>query len=235
VTQITKNLETLRARIAQATAAAGRNENEVSLLAVSKRHTPESIALARDAGLNCMAENYLQEALEKIALLGNDIEWHYIGRIQSNKSKAIAMNFQWAQTVHTMKIARRLNDQRPQEMSALNVCVQVNTDHGKGNDQGHNKGHGGAEPGEVAALCAFIEEQPRLRLRGLMCIPMPADSTERQHEPFRALKELYEQLINAGHDLDTLSMGMSNDLEVAIAEGSTMVRIGTALFGPRPS
>jgi pyridoxal phosphate enzyme (YggS family) len=231
VTQITKNLETLRARIAQATAAAGRNENEVSLLAVSKRHTPESIAIARDAGLNCMAENYLQEALEKIALLGNDIEWHYIGRIQSNKSKAIAMNFQWAQTVHTMKIARRLNDQRPQEMSALNVCVQVNTDHGKGYDQGH----GGAVPGEVAALCAFIEEQPRLRLRGLMCIPMPADSTERQHEPFRALKELYEQLINAGHDLDTLSMGMSNDLEAAIAEGSTMVRIGTALFGPRPS
>lgn len=235
MTQITKNLETLRARISQATAAAGRNENEVSLLAVSKRHTPESIALARDAGLNCMAENYLQEALEKIALFGNDIEWHYIGRIQSNKSKAIAMNFQWAQTVHTMKIARRLNDQRPQEMGALNVCVQVDTDHGKEHDKGNNKGHGGAEPGEVAALCAFIEQQPRLRLRGLMCIPMPADSTERQHEPFRALKELYDQLINAGHNLDTLSMGMTNDLEVAIAEGSTMVRIGTALFGPRPS
>jgi pyridoxal phosphate enzyme (YggS family) len=227
VTQITKNLEKLRARIAHATAAAGRNENEVSLLAVSKRHTPESIAIARDAGLNCMAENYLQEALGKIALFGDDIEWHYIGRIQSNKSKAIAMNFQWAQTVDTMKIARRLNDQRPEEMSALNVCVQVDTDHGKG--------HGGAEPGEIAALCAFIEEQPRLRLRGLMCIPLPADSTERQHEPFQALKELYEQLINAGHDLDTLSMGMTNDLEAAIAEGSTMVRIGTALFGPRPS
>jgi pyridoxal phosphate enzyme (YggS family) len=225
--QITKNLEKLRSRITLAASAAGRNETEVSLLAVSKRHAAESIAIARDAGINCMGENYLQEALEKIPLFGTDIEWHYIGRVQSNKTKAIAENFQWVQTVDTLKIARRLNDQRPQALAALNICVQVNTD--------NQPGHAGADPADVAGLCAAIEELPRLRLRGLMCIPLPVDTPAGQSKPFRALKNLYEQLKTSGHDLDTLSMGMTNDLEAAIAEGSTMVRIGTAVFGPRPS
>lgn len=227
MTQITKNLEKLRSRIARAATAAGRNENEVSLLPVSKRHPVDSIENAHAAGLSSMAENYLQEALEKIPACSADINWHFIGRIQSNKTRAIAENFDWVQTVSSLKVARRLSEQRPTTLKALNVCLQINTD-----DQ---QGHAGITPEEAPALCAAIEELPGLSLRGLMCIPQPADSTEAQRTPFRRLRELYEQLKRAGYQLDTLSMGMSTDLEAAIAEGSTMVRIGTALFGPRPS
>ena len=226
MTQITKNLEDLRRRIDAAAAAAGRNENEVSILAVSKRHSPESIRLARAAGLSSMGENYLQEALEKIPLFGNEIEWHFIGRTQSNKTKAIARNFDWVQTVDSPRIARRLNDQRPANLEPINVCVQVCID--------ADGGHGGAVPADVAELCSYIEELPRLRLRGLMCIPLPAETEEEQRPPFRQMRELFEQLRAQGHRMDTLSMGMTGDLEAAVAEGSTMVRIGTALFGPRP-
>jgi pyridoxal phosphate enzyme (YggS family) len=228
VTQITKNLEDLARRIgAAAAAAAGRNENEVSILAVSKRHTPEAIRLAHDAGLRLMGENYVQEALQKIPLFGNDIEWHFIGRIQSNKTRAIAENFDWVQTVNSEQTAHRLNDQRPEKLGPLNICVQVCMD--------QDSEHGGVMPAGVAPLCAYIEELPRLKLRGLMCIPLPAETMEEQRAPFRQMRELFEQLAGQGHRMDTLSMGMTGDLEAAVAEGSTMVRIGTALFGPRPS
>jgi pyridoxal phosphate enzyme (YggS family) len=226
VTQITKNLDTLNKRIRAACKAAGRNENEVSLLAVSKRHSTASVSDALAAGLRSMGENYLQEALEKIPEFGNTISWHFIGRIQANKTRAIAENFQWAQTVSSERIAKRLNDQRPDELAPLNICVQVSTD--------PNDTHGGIAPQEVASLCQFIETQPRLKLRGLMTIPLPTDTTEQQRIPFRQARELHAELIAQGHELDTLSMGMTNDLEAAITEGSTMIRIGTALFGPRP-
>ncbi|MGI9291745.1 MAG: YggS family pyridoxal phosphate-dependent enzyme [Gammaproteobacteria bacterium] len=225
--QITKNLEKLRSRIARAAAANGRNENDVSLLPVSKRHPVESIESAYAAGLSCMAENYLQEALEKIPACNPDIQWHYIGRIQSNKTRAIAASFQWVHTVSSLKIARRLSDQRPAESGPLNICLQIDID-GTGE-------HGGASPADASALCAEISALPNLTLRGLMCIPLPTNSPEDQRAPFRQLRELYGQLNTTGYQLDTLSMGMSGDLEAAIAEGSTMVRIGTALFGPRPS
>ncbi len=227
MTQITKKLEDLTRRIEAAAAAAGRNENEVSILAVSKRQSPESIRFARDAGLRLMGENYLQEALQKIPLFANDIEWHFIGRVQSNKTRAIAENFDWVQTVDSERTAHRLNDQRPENLRPLNICVQVCT--------GQDGGHDGVMPADVAPLCTYIEELPRLKLRGLMCIPLPADTMEEQRAPFRQMRELFEQLIAQGHRMDTLSMGMTGDLEAAVAEGSTMVRIGTALFGSRPS
>ncbi len=225
MTRITKHLVNLQNRIARAAAAAGRNENEVSILAVSKRHDVDAVHEAYAAGLKAMGENYLQEALEKIPRCNPGIEWHFIGRIQTNKTRSIAENFDWVQTVSSEKTARRLNDQRPEQLAPMNICVQVCTD---------ESDHGGVAPSEVAELCRKISGFPRLRLRGLMTIPLPADSESDQHKPFRLLKGLYDELNSAGHGLDTLSMGMSDDLEAAIAEGSTMVRIGTALFGPRP-
>jgi pyridoxal phosphate enzyme (YggS family) len=224
--RITKNLQDLKQRISLACNEAGRNENDVSILAVSKRHSADSIRTAAAAGLYSMGENYLQEAQEKILLFGPEIEWHFIGRIQSNKTRTIAENFQWVQTIATARIAERLSRQRPENRGDLNVCIQVDID---------NSGqHGGIRPAEAESLCKIITELPRLRLRGLMTIPLPTANREQQRLPFRLLKELYEQLITRGYTLDTLSMGMTNDMEAAIIEGSTMVRIGTALFGPRP-
>ena len=225
MTQITKHLDDLKRRISDAASNAGRNETEVSVLAVSKRHGATAIVEAQAAGLLAMGENYLQEALEKIPQIARPVEWHFIGRVQSNKTRLIAEHFDWVQTVASERIARRLNDQRPDGEAPLNVLAQVNTD---GSD------HGGAVPEDIPALCRFIDEQPRLRLRGLMTIPLPGESPEAQRAAFRPVKELFEQLKAEGLPLDTLSMGMSDDLEAAIAEGSTMVRIGTALFGPRP-
>ena len=226
MTQITKHLDDLNRRISNAASQAGRNENEVSVLPVSKRHSVAAIRSAIEAGLTSMGENYLQEALEKIPEFGAEISWHYIGRIQSNKTRAIAENFQWVQTVSNEKVARRLSEQRPDSMPELNVCLQVCTD-----ESGE---HAGVMPEHLPALCDYVAALPGLRLRGLMTIPLPADSFEQQRIPFRLLKELFDEQCAAGHGLDTLSMGMSGDLEAAITEGSTMVRIGTALFGPRP-
>jgi pyridoxal phosphate enzyme (YggS family) len=223
--QITKQLDSLNNRIALAATAAGRSETEVSVLAVSKRHSVDAIRAAVKAGLTHMGENYLQEALEKIALLSEPVEWHYIGKIQSNKTRPIAQNFHWVQTVDNEKVARRLSEQRPAELPALNICVQINADSSQ---------HGGVNPDQALALCEYISTLPQLRLRGLMTIPLPTDSDGEQRKPFRLVHELYSNLINKGFNLDTLSMGMSSDLEAAIAEGSTMLRIGTALFGPRP-
>lgn len=224
--RITKNLHDLEQRISAACDATGRNENEVSILAVSKRHSADSIREALGAGLHSMGENYLQEALEKIPLFGPEVEWHFIGRIQSNKTRSVAENFQWAQTVSTPRIAERLSRQRPTEMEPLNVCIQVDTD--------HTGQHGGVQPEETESLCAVVAGLPGLRLRGLMTIPLPTASLEEQRLPFRRLRELRDHLVTNGFTLDTLSMGMTGDLEAAVREGSTMVRIGTALFGPRP-
>ncbi len=225
MTHITKQLDDLKLRISAATSAAGRSETEVSVLAVSKRHSVESIREAQASGLLAMGENYLQEALQKIPQIEAPVEWHFIGRIQSNKTKAIAENFHWVHTVASQRVAQRLNDQRPESLEALNVCVQVNTDAGD---------HGGIPIQDAAELCHFIASLPRLRLRGLMTIPLPTETEAAQRAAFRPVKQLYDELNAAGLALDTLSMGMSGDLEAAIAEGSTLVRIGTALFGARP-
>ena len=225
MTRFTKQLEDLRSRIRSAAAAAGRNENDVSILAVSKRHSVDAIHTAYSAGLRAMGENYLQEALQKMPNCEPDIEWHFIGRIQSNKTRLIAENFSWAQTVADARIARRLNDQRPEKRAPLNICLQICAD--------GDLTHGGVLPGEAATLCEQISKLPRLRLRGLMTIPAARTGTEAQRKPFRALRELRDELLGAGYELDTLSMGMTGDLEAAILEGSTMLRIGTALFGPR--
>jgi pyridoxal phosphate enzyme (YggS family) len=226
VTQFTKNLVDLKSRIRQAATAAGRNENDVSILAVSKRHGVDAIHKAADAGLRAMGENYVQEALGKMSACNPGLEWHFIGRVQANKTRLIAENFNWVQTVSNKRIANRLSDQRPADHPPLNICVQVCAD-------GSTK-HGGVAPEATAALCETIAQLPQLRLRGLMTIPMAATGAEAQQRPFRLLRELRDELVASGFALDTLSMGMTNDLEAAVLEGSTMLRIGTALFGPRP-
>lgn len=226
MTHITKNLEDLKRRIAAACRSAGRNENQVSILAVSKLHPIEFIGEAVAAGLTRFGENYAQEAAEKIDQLDAELEWHFIGRVQSNKTRLIAEKFDWVQTVASEKIARRLSNQRPEELGPLNVCVQVDTD--------GNSAHGGASTAELHSLCGTIQSLPGLKLRGLMNIPLPTANQTAQREPFRQLKQEYDQLLDLGYELDTLSMGMTNDLEAAIIEGSTMIRIGTAIFGPRP-
>ena len=226
MTRITKHLVNLQNRISAACAAAGRNETDVSVLAVSKRHSAEAVQAAHAAGLRAMGENYLQEALEKIPACPTDIAWHYIGRVQSNKTRALAAHFSWVQTVAGSKIARRLSEQRPAELGPLNICVQVNTD--------RDGGHGGVGPAAAGELCELIAGLPNLRLRGLMTIPQPAEDEAGQRAPFARLRELFTALNEQGLEMDTLSMGMTNDLEAAILEGSTMIRVGTALFGPRP-
>jgi pyridoxal phosphate enzyme (YggS family) len=226
VMRITKNLEDLKRRISSACRLAGRNESEVAILAVSKRQSIESIRAANAAGLHSMGENYVQEALGKIAQCNAGIEWHFIGRVQSNKTKAIAENFNWVQTVSSLKIAERLDSQRPAVLGPLNVCLQVDVD-GSGT-------HGGVPVAEAGALCGQITQLSNLRLRGLMTVPLPTNNLDSQRAPFRQLQQLHQQLITQGFGLDTLSMGMTGDLEAAVLEGSTMLRIGTALFGPRP-
>lgn len=227
MTHITKHLDELKQRIRTAAAEAGRNATDVSILAVSKRHNIAAIKAAQAAGLTAMGENYLQEALEKIQAIEPRPEWHFIGRVQSNKTQALAEHFDWVQTVASEKVARRLSRQRPAELSPLNICLQVCVD--------TTADHGGIAPEQAASLAALVEELPGLRLRGLMTIPLPADNLEEQRIPFRRLHNLYDELRASGLMLDTLSMGMTGDLEAAVLEGSTMVRIGTALFGARPS
>lgn len=224
--EIAKRLAAVRARIARAEALAGRPSSAVKLLAVSKTRPASDIARALDCGQRRFGESYVQEALEKIsALAGHDIDWHFIGPIQTNKTRAIAENFDWVHSIDRFKVARRLSEQRPVNRPPLNVCLQVNIS--------GERSKAGASPTEAPELARAIAELPALRLRGLMAIPAPASDPARQRRPFRALRELFDRLCADGLALDTLSMGMSDDLEAAIAEGATLVRIGTAVFGER--
>lgn len=204
----------------------GRSTDSIQLLAVSKTQPPAAIQTAYAAGLRQFGENYLQEALEKQVQLAHlDIEWHFIGPIQSNKTRAIAESFSWVHSVDRAKIAQRLNDQRPDSMPPLNICIQVNID--------DEESKSGVSLQATKELASLINQLPKLRLRGLMTIPKPRTDIESQRIPLRQLRECYQALQSAGYQVDTLSMGMTDDLEAAIIEGSTMVRIGTALFGSR--
>jgi PLP dependent protein len=228
MSSIVQNLQQLNDRLAAACRAAGRPVSDVRLMAVSKAQPAAAVQDAFDAGQHVFGENYVQEALDKLdalAKLRANTEWHLIGPLQANKTRAVAERFDWVHTVDRLKIAQRLSDQRPAGLLPLQVCVQVNI------DGGANK-HG-TQADEVPALARAVAALPRLRLRGLMAIPEPAGSVAAQREPHRQLRELQQHLIGAGLDLDTLSIGMSADLEAAIAEGATIVRIGTAIFGAR--
>jgi len=226
MTTIASNLQTVRDRIAAACARAHRPVNEVTLLAVSKTFGPEAVRQAHAAGQRAFGENYIQEAVEKMALLPDlPLEWHCIGPIQSNKTRLVAQHFDWAHTIDRIKIAQRLSEQRPDDKPPLSVCIQVNI------DGGANKS--GVAPDEVAGLAQEVARLPRLRLRGLMTIPEPATDFEAQVEVHERTAELLARLREGGLALDTLSMGMSADLEAAIVAGSTLVRVGTAVFGGR--
>jgi pyridoxal phosphate enzyme (YggS family) len=216
----------VRQRIATACAAAGRDVNEVTLLPVSKTFGPEALRQAHAAGATAFGENYIQEAVEKQALLADlPLQWHCIGPIQSNKTRLVATHFDWAQTVHRLKIAQRLSEQRPPTLAPLQVCLQVNIDGGPAKS--------GVVPAEALALARELVQLPGLRLRGLMTIPEPAADFAAQLALHRQARHLFDELREAGLALDTLSMGMSADLEAAIHAGSTMVRVGTAIFGGR--
>lgn len=223
---IAENLATVRARIAQAELRFNRAPGSVNLLAVSKSHPAAAIRAACAADQCRFGESYAQQALAKMSLVTDlPLEWHFIGPIQSNKTREIATHFSWVQSVERDKIARRLNEQRPATLPPLNVCIQVNVS--------GEASKSGVAPNEVTALAQVIHTLPQLRLRGLMAIPAPQAEFESQRAGFRALRELYEKLCHAGYELDTLSMGMTDDLEAAIAEGATLVRVGTAIFGER--
>jgi PLP dependent protein len=226
MTTIASNLQAVRGAIAAAAVEAGRRANDVSLLAVSKTFTPDMLREAYSAGQLRFAESYVREALDKIAALRDlPIEWHYIGPIQSNKTRAIAENFAWVHSVDRLKIAERLSGQRPVHMPPLQVCVQVNIS--------MEDSKSGAAPDEAGALAHAIAKLPNLKLRGLMAVPAPSGDIAAQRLPFAQLRKLLGQLNQQGLQLDTLSMGMSHDFAAAIAEGATIVRIGTAIFGNR--
>lgn len=223
---LTAKLESINARIASACAKVQRPVNEVRILAVSKRQTVSAIRQLHAAGQFAFAENYLQEALEKQAGLQDlALEWHFIGPVQSNKTQEIANSFSWVQSVDREKIASRLSRQRPGGMPRLNVCIQVNID--------REEQKSGADPDEVLQLARLASALPGLSLRGLMAIPRASSTPDQTMQSFRNVKRLFDQLRDEGLPVDTLSMGMSADLELAVAAGSTMVRIGTDLFGPR--
>jgi pyridoxal phosphate enzyme (YggS family) len=213
-------------RIAAAATAAGRTADDVALVAVSKTRNADEVAALHALGQRAFGESYLQEALAKLdALAGLPLEWHFIGPLQANKTRPVAERFDWVHSVDRLKVARRLSGQRPDDLPPLNVCLQVNVS--------GEVSKGGVAPDGVVALAAEVARLPRLRLRGLMAIPAPSANPAEQRAPFRLLNDLAAALRAADHPLDTLSMGMSDDLEAAIHEGATHVRIGTALFGPR--
>ncbi len=220
------NLEHVRQRIAAACAAAGRRADEVTLLAVSKTFGVDAVREAVAAGQRRFGENQVQEGVEKIAALaGAGLEWHLIGPLQSNKTRLAAEHFDWVQSVDRLKIAERLAEQRPAGLAPLQVCIQVNI-------SGEASKHGVA-PDALPALAQAVAALPRLQLRGLMAIPEPSHDVAAQRAAHRALHALWLQLRDAGLPLDTLSIGMSDDLEAAVAEGATLVRVGSAIFGRR--
>ena len=226
MTTIASTLQAVRMRIERAALAAGRSPAEVSLLAVSKTFPESYIEDAFSAGQRAFGESYAQEGVKKITSLASlPIDWHFIGPIQSNKTAAIAEHFAWVHAVDRAKIAARLDAGRPATLPPLNVCIQVNVS--------GESSKSGVRPGEERALARTIASLPRLRLRGLMAIPEPTSDAALQRRRFALLRELKAGLEAEGHALDTLSMGMSDDLEAAIAEGATIVRVGTAIFGQR--
>ncbi|WP_395299566.1 YggS family pyridoxal phosphate-dependent enzyme [Enterobacter quasiroggenkampii] len=226
---IAHNLAQVRDKISAAAARCGRASEEITLLAVSKTKPASAIAEAIDAGQRAFGENYVQEGVDKIRYFQEqgktDLQWHFIGPLQSNKSRLVAEHFDWCHTIDRLRIAARLNDQRPAEMPALNVLIQVNI-----SDENSKSG---IALSELDALAAEVAELPRLALRGLMAIPAPESSYERQFAVAQQMAVAFEALKARYHTVDTLSLGMSDDMEAAIAAGSTMVRIGTAIFGAR--
>jgi PLP dependent protein len=221
-----ENIAGVRERVAKATAQCGRSVDSVTLIGVSKSQSAAAVDAAVQAGLTDIGESYLKEAIEKIDALGNRaITWHFIGQIQANKTRPIAERFAWVHGVDRMRIAQRLSEQRPYYAPPLNICIQVNI--------GNEGSKAGASPDDVPALVKAISELPRLKLRGLMSLPPEESEPDRQRHWFAEVRRLFERLNENGAGLDTLSMGMSGDFEAAIAEGATMIRVGTAIFGPR--
>ncbi len=221
-------LQMVRARIARAAERAGRDPGSVRLLAVSKQQPAAMVRAAVTAGQAEFGENYVQEGIDKVAALADvpGLAWHFIGQLQGNKTREVAECFDWVHTVDRERIASRLSAQRPRDAAPLQVLLQVRL--------ADEPGKGGVTPTAAPALATAVAALPRLQLRGLMCIPPPATDMAAQRQPFRQLRELLESLNAAGHALDTLSMGMSDDLEAAVLEGATIVRVGTAIFGRRP-
>ena len=225
---IVDNIQEVSARIARACDAAGRPVSSVTLLAVSKTQRPEAVREALDGGQRRFGENYVQEALDKIAALADrraELEWHLIGPLQSNKTRVVAEAFDWVHTIDRLKLAERLSAQRPEGLPPLQVCLQVNIS--------GEASKSGVAPADLPALAHAVAALPRLQLRGLMAIPEPAGDLAAQRRPHRALRERLEALRAEGLALDTLSMGMSADLEAAVLEGTTILRVGTAIFGAR--
>ncbi|MGH8659837.1 MAG: YggS family pyridoxal phosphate-dependent enzyme [Gammaproteobacteria bacterium] len=223
-----RRVAALRARMREAEERFGRRFGVVQVLAVSKMQCAQAIRRAHTLGLAGFGENYLQEAEGKItALCDLRLEWHFIGRIQTNKTRLIAALFDWVHTLDRVALARRLNEQRPVDRPPLNVCIQINIS--------GEATKGGCLPAEAADFAHAIQEFPRLRLRGLMALPAPTDDFDQQRLVFRPVHELYQILNDRGAGMDTLSMGTSGDFEAAIAEGATMIRLGTTIFGSRPT
>ena len=226
---IENNITAVQRRLQQAARDAGRNPGDILLLAVSKTRSSAQVSLAQSAGIHSFGENYLQEASDKITQLGDQgLDWHFIGPLQSNKTRQVAEQFAWVHTVDRLKIAQRLSAQRPATMPALNICLQINID--------NEESKSGFSPEQAPSMAATIAQLPNLRLCGLMAIPRPRANMAEQRQPFAQLAALQKE-INSTLDncekLDTLSMGMSADLEAAIAEGATIIRVGTDIFGPR--
>ncbi|WIM04646.1 MAG: YggS family pyridoxal phosphate-dependent enzyme [Candidatus Nitricoxidivorans perseverans] len=226
MTSICANLQVIGVRIAAACAASGRDPAEVLLLAVGKTWPAHSLREAAACGQRAFGESYVQEAVAKIGELSDlDLEWHFIGPLQSNKTRPVAESFDWVHGVDRLKIAERLSAQRPADRPPLNVCVEVNLS--------GEASKAGCAPSEAAGLCRAVAGLPNLRLRGLMAIPEPTEESAAARRRFAALRELRDAINGDGLGLDTLSMGMSHDLEAAIMEGATIVRVGTAIFGER--
>ncbi|MGH8529112.1 MAG: YggS family pyridoxal phosphate-dependent enzyme [Nevskiales bacterium] len=227
MTSIAERIAVVQSRIGLACEFSGRDPRDVQLLAVSKGQPAEAIREAAAAGQRAFGENYLVEALVKIeALRELELEWHFIGPIQSNKTRRLTEHFSWAHSVDRLKVAERLSEQRAAGGPALSVCVQVNIS--------GEKSKAGVTPTEAEALCRAVAALPRLKLRGLMVIPAPSADKEAQRSAYAATRSLFRELLDSGLVLDSLSMGMSADLDSAIAEGATIVRVGTDIFGPRP-
>jgi pyridoxal phosphate enzyme (YggS family) len=226
MTMIADNLQAVRMRMAQACRDSGRPTDAAALLAVSKTFSADAVRQAHAAGQSAFGENYIQEAVDKMAELSDlPLQWHCIGPIQSNKTKLVAAHFDWAHAVDRLKTAQRLNEQRPPDLAPLQVCIQVNIDGGSTK--------AGVSPEAVQELAKQIQSLPRLRLRGLMTIPEPAADFAAACVVHAKARALFNQLKQQGLALDTLSMGMTGDLEAAIHSGSTMVRVGSAIFGER--